>query len=154
MYCSLRFQKRIAQFTADGVVRVQGQKEPLYFEMRDKTTMRSPAKEKSKPQLTTRTACDGCHAAKIRCSGGVVCEHCQTLEIMCIYSNPKRVGRPPGSRNKANAAKHLQLTQQTIPSPESAEYQDVCSIQQWWSPLAQSEDGGKSGPILSCPMIS
>ena len=52
------------------------------------------------PPRRIRTACNSCHQAKIRCSGGTPCLGCQTSGTRCIYSTGNRLGRPKGSRNK------------------------------------------------------
>lgn len=47
-----------------------------------------------------RSACDICHALKMKCSGGDPCTGCARSKQPCIYSEPNRLGRPKGSKNK------------------------------------------------------
>ncbi|KAI0884109.1 uncharacterized protein GGS22DRAFT_194718 [Annulohypoxylon maeteangense] len=47
-----------------------------------------------------RSACDSCHQAKIRCSGGNPCLTCLVSQAKCSYSPGNRLGRPKGSKNK------------------------------------------------------
>ena len=47
-----------------------------------------------------RTACDICHQAKMKCSGGTPCQGCRGSDHECIYSVSKRIGRPKGTKNK------------------------------------------------------
>lgn len=50
-----------------------------------------------------RTACDICHQAKMKCSGGTPCQGCRSSDHACIYSVSKRIGRPKGTKNKRTA---------------------------------------------------
>ena len=50
-----------------------------------------------------RTACDICHQAKMKCSGGTPCQGCRASDYECIYSVSKRIGRPKGTKNKRTA---------------------------------------------------
>lgn len=50
-----------------------------------------------------RTACDICHQAKMKCSGGTPCQGCRGSDHDCIYSVSKRIGRPKGTKNKRTA---------------------------------------------------
>jgi hypothetical protein len=47
-----------------------------------------------------RVACDSCHQAKTRCTGGHPCQSCAESQICCTYSPRNRLGRPKGSKNK------------------------------------------------------
>ena len=47
-----------------------------------------------------RSACDSCHTLKMKCSGGYPCTGCDKSKQTCIYSEPNRLGRPKGSKNK------------------------------------------------------
>jgi hypothetical protein len=44
-----------------------------------------------------RSACDICHQAKTRCSGGNPCTGCRVSGAECIYSVSNRLGRPKGT---------------------------------------------------------
>ncbi|KAI1206363.1 uncharacterized protein F4807DRAFT_439801 [Annulohypoxylon truncatum] len=56
--------------------------------------------EPLKPTGRLRSACDSCHRAKIRCSGGNPCVTCLVSQANCSYSPGNRLGRPKGSKNK------------------------------------------------------
>lgn len=61
----------------------------------------SQDREISKPQSKKlRTACDICHQAKMKCSGGTPCQGCRGSDHNCVYSVSKRIGRPKGTKNK------------------------------------------------------
>ena len=47
-----------------------------------------------------RTACDMCHQAKMKCSGGNPCSACGDSRYKCFYSVSNRIGRPKGTKNK------------------------------------------------------
>ena len=49
-----------------------------------------------------RTACDRCHHAKMKCTGGMPCAGCSDSVEKCCYSVSHRPGRPKGARNKRN----------------------------------------------------
>lgn len=49
-----------------------------------------------------RSACDVCHQAKTRCSGGEPCTACRNSGYDCVYSVSQRLGRPKGT-TKHNA---------------------------------------------------
>ena len=52
------------------------------------------------PTKKLRTACDVCHHAKMKCSGGTPCAGCRDSGYECGYSVSNRIGRPKGTRNK------------------------------------------------------
>ncbi|KAH8695331.1 hypothetical protein BGW36DRAFT_361032 [Talaromyces proteolyticus] len=52
-----------------------------------------------------RSACDACHEAKVRCSGGTPCMHCKNHHHSCHYSFAARIGKPKGSRNRKTLAR-------------------------------------------------
>lgn len=56
--------------------------------------------QSSSPPKRLRSACDSCHRAKVRCSGGKPCTGCADSKHQCCYSVPNRIGRPRGTRNK------------------------------------------------------
>ena len=62
----------------------------------DRETAKPPSKK-------LRTACDICHQAKMKCSGGTPCQGCRGSDHECIYSVSKRIGRPKGTKNKRTA---------------------------------------------------
>jgi hypothetical protein len=79
----------------------------------------------SKPTVRRRSACDACHEAKTKCSGGDTCFGCQLSGLQCTYSLISRLGRPKGSKNKRtlrqqsdhDSGKNKRRTHS--PSPES-----------------------------------
>jgi hypothetical protein len=60
----------------------------------------------SSPPKRLRSACDACHASKMRCFGGSPCVGCQGSGIDCLFSVRNRLGRPKGVRNKHQAPKN------------------------------------------------
>ena len=55
---------------------------------------------KPHPTKKLRTACDVCHHAKMKCSGGTPCAGCRDSGYECGYSVSNRIGRPKGTKNK------------------------------------------------------
>ncbi|KAJ5412814.1 hypothetical protein N7465_005119 [Penicillium sp. CMV-2018d] len=51
-------------------------------------------------QRKVRAACDVCHGMKMKCSGGDPCIGCAKSKQVCLYSEPNRLGRPKGSKNR------------------------------------------------------
>jgi hypothetical protein len=51
-------------------------------------------------QKKVRSACDACHGLKMKCSGGDPCTGCARSKQTCLYSEPNRLGRPKGSKNR------------------------------------------------------
>ncbi|KAG5964825.1 hypothetical protein E4U57_004850 [Claviceps arundinis] len=47
-----------------------------------------------------RSACDACHASKVRCSGEPICARCQRDNVTCHYSYRAHLGKPKGSLNR------------------------------------------------------
>ncbi|KUI71286.1 Thiamine repressible genes regulatory protein thi5 [Cytospora mali] len=69
----------------------------------------SPSGSNSSASQTTqrlRLACDPCHRAKVRCSGGNPCQRCHDMSnpSECNYSYMAKLGKPKGSRNKKTLA--------------------------------------------------
>ena len=64
--------------------------------------LKSREQDATKPQPTKklRTACDVCHQAKMKCSGGTPCAGCRDSGYACCYSVSNRIGRPKGTKNK------------------------------------------------------
>lgn len=58
----------------------------------------SPAPDGKLKKL--RSACDACHAAKVRCSGEPTCIRCLRDNVSCHYSYRAHQGKPKGSLNK------------------------------------------------------
>lgn len=71
-----------------------------------------------------RLACNSCHQAKTRCSGGMPCTTCQNSRYECIYSISNQLGRPKGTtknrrENSAHASNNAPQQQRT-PSHSSS----------------------------------
>ena len=48
-----------------------------------------------------KAACDQCNASKVKCpGGGVPCQRCADSSQPCHYSLARRIGKPPGSKNR------------------------------------------------------
>lgn len=63
------------------------------------TTM-LPSESNKPQQRKLRQACDVCHSAKMKCSGGKPCAGCRDSGYECLYSVSNRIGRPKGTKNK------------------------------------------------------
>lgn len=87
------------------------------------------AEQAERPRLKLRSACDFCHAAKVKCSGEPVCARCQSQELPCSYSYAMRAGKPRGSRNKKTLEKQARLRQQyaaaSSRTPRNDEWQNT-----------------------------
>ncbi|KAE8309905.1 hypothetical protein BDV41DRAFT_410629 [Aspergillus transmontanensis] len=65
-----------------------------------------------------RSACNQCHAAKVRCSGERTgCDRCNNLQYQCVYAI-SRVGKVPGVRARGNKA--VRTTTEALQRPETA----------------------------------
>lgn len=64
--------------------------------------LKSREQDAAKPHPTKklRSACDVCHQAKMKCSGGTPCAGCRDSGHECCYSVSNRIGRPKGTKNK------------------------------------------------------
>ena len=73
-----------------------------------------------------RTACDRCHHAKMKCTGGMPCAGCSDSREQCCYSVSHRPGRPKGARNKRNfeqvTGKHRTKTLSSLSDASSLKY--------------------------------
>ncbi|KAF3388835.1 C6 finger domain transcription factor gliZ [Penicillium rolfsii] len=69
-----------------------------------------------------RAACDGCHAAKIRCTGGTPCARCARDNLKCHYSFKAKIGKPRGSKNKKTIERLRRLNEAAgrEPQPQQA----------------------------------
>lgn len=73
-----------------------------------------------------RSACDACHEAKVKCTGGTPCVHCKNHHQNCHYSFAARIGKPKGSRNRKTLARlreaafHTAKSQTSCPTPPYA----------------------------------
>ncbi len=48
-----------------------------------------------------KAACDRCNASKVKCpGGGLPCQRCADNSQSCHYSLARRIGKPPGSKNR------------------------------------------------------
>lgn len=71
---------------------------------------KDPPSDKARPKL--RSACDSCHAAKVKCTGEPTCARCQSQDLPCSYSYAMRAGKPKGSRNRKTLEKQARLRQE------------------------------------------
>lgn len=62
--------------------------------------MQTPRDQEPNKHKKLRTACDICHQAKMKCSGGTPCNGCRDSGYECSYSVSNRIGRPKGTKNK------------------------------------------------------
>ncbi|MCJ1272191.1 hypothetical protein MMC22_012099 [Lobaria immixta] len=65
----------------------------------------SASREASKPRKH-KAACDQCNASKVKCpGGGPPCKWCADSSHPCHYSLARRIGKPPGSKNRKTLEK-------------------------------------------------
>lgn len=65
----------------------------------------SANREASKP-TKHKAACDQCNASKVKCpGGGLPCKRCADSSHPCHYSVARRIGKPPGSKNRKTLEK-------------------------------------------------
>ncbi|KAK4176251.1 C6 finger domain transcription factor tcpZ [Triangularia setosa] len=67
-----------------------------------------------------RSACDACHRAKVRCTGGPgsTCSRCAKENTTCHYSYRAHLGKPKGSLNK-KTIERLKAMNQTLNGSDS-----------------------------------
>ncbi|TGO76186.1 hypothetical protein BELL_0169g00060 [Botrytis elliptica] len=98
-----------------------------------------PEQPQPQPEMTEqsakryRAACDRCHSAKIRCSGGNPCIKCQKDSVSCRFSVRANLGKPKGSLNAKTIEKLRRLVDGS--TTETEEVQHARSI------LALSRNG-------------
>ncbi|KAL3475116.1 hypothetical protein BJX99DRAFT_259732 [Aspergillus californicus] len=91
------------------------------------------ANSKRPPKL--RSACNECHAAKVRCSGEKTgCQRCGNLRLKCAFSI-SRIGKVPGKRSKAN---RVTTTGSNLAS----------------APISTSSSSMSTTPIMSPPILT
>lgn len=88
---------------------------------------------KDRPGVKLRSACDFCHAAKVKCSGGSACDRCRAQDLPCTYSVAMRAGKPKGSCNRKTLDKHARIRQQHAARQANLDY--------GWSPSTTMETG-------------
>ena len=68
----------------------------------------------SQPQKH-KTACDQCNASKVKCpGGGLPCKRCADTSQPCHYSLARRIGKPPGSKNRKTLEKLRQAEERNL----------------------------------------
>ena len=67
-----------------------------------------------------RFACDRCHHAKTKCSGGAPCSSCASARQECNYSVTTQTGRPKGAKNKKRTLTVMKEKQQAEASSSQA----------------------------------
>ncbi|KAJ5328942.1 hypothetical protein N7452_009332 [Penicillium brevicompactum] len=121
------------------------------------TQVQQSPKPRTKEQQdsTLRTACDCCHAAKIRCSGGAPCTRCARE---CHYSQKAKIGKPRGSLNKKTIERlRMKEKQRQAPQtpPSTAGSVDVAEpippLPSCDSPVAVNADLGLLSPSQPMP---
>ncbi|QGA17794.1 hypothetical protein EYB26_005470 [Talaromyces marneffei] len=81
-----------------------------------------------------RSACDICHQAKTRCSGGNPCTGCRNSGAECVYSVSNRLGRPKGTTKYKAQRQRAVNTSSALPnttrssSATSDTYKDPSSL--------------------------
>lgn len=114
-----------------------------------------PEKKSPPQQAKLRSACDACHEAKVRCTGGRPCVHCKNHQQNCHYSFAARIGKPKGSRNRKTLArlKEAALDGGSSISGSGSFHSEVSgySGSQTPSPSASSLSSDAFGPASSLP---
>ncbi|KAJ5366990.1 hypothetical protein N7541_000931 [Penicillium brevicompactum] len=117
------------------------------------TQVQQSPKPRTKEQQdsTLRTACDCCHAAKIRCSGGAPCTR-------CARDQKAKIGKPRGSLNKKTIERlRMKEKQRQAPQtpPSTAGSVDVAEpippLPSCDSPVAVNVDLGPLSPSQPMP---
>lgn len=88
----------------------------------------------------TRSACDRCHAKKVRCVLGRhqgICERCLTHNLQCIFSSPGRSGRPPHSSRQTEESS-------SEPTSSSAAATSLASVNSTTQPDLRDGFGGST----------
>ena len=101
-----------------------------------------------------RSACDRCHQAKMKCSGGMPCTGCFNPEEDCCYSVSNRAGRPKGAKNKRNneqmgVAQQENLLPLSITHSSKTSQQLSQHVQQPMTPLTPFIDNMSFSPSSS-----
>ncbi|KAL1640182.1 hypothetical protein SLS58_007133 [Diplodia intermedia] len=113
----------------------------------------SDAADAKRPRLKLRSACDLCHAAKVKCSGELVCARCQSQELPCSYSYAMRAGKPKGSRNRKTLEKQARLRQQHAASrsPRNDWHAPAVDLDPSWVDTAGIDFGAFAGADQPTP---
>ena len=62
-----------------------------------------------------KNACHQCNASKVKCpGGGLPCKRCADTSQPCHYSLAKRVGKPPGNKNRKTPEKLRQAEERNL----------------------------------------
>ncbi|KAI0124774.1 hypothetical protein BJ170DRAFT_635034 [Xylariales sp. AK1849] len=86
-----------------------------------------------------RTACNVCHKAKMRCSGGNPCASCERAGCQCRYSISNRLGRPP--KSSANVKVVSGINDATIPLASAAgSLEDMLTLDDMFIPTSRSSE--------------
>ena len=93
-----------------------------------------------------RTACDICHHAKMKCSGGTPCQGCRGSDHDCIYSVSKRIGRPKGTKNKRTTDR---MSRQQLEKERKSHKDERQSQLPVSTPSASHITGRRSEPLAS-----
>ncbi|KZF23917.1 hypothetical protein L228DRAFT_244781 [Xylona heveae TC161] len=93
------------------------------------------ARRASEETRKLRSACNACHGAKVRCSGGMPCSRCARDGMECRYSYRAKLGKPKGSVNKKTLERLKRMREEQgsseaqsiqVPTPQTA---SDCAIQ-------------------------
>ncbi|CAG7942465.1 unnamed protein product [Penicillium nalgiovense] len=73
------------------------------------------------PLKRAQRACEGCHAAKSRCEGGVPCNECIRRKISCSFNDPTSTVGDPSSGSETRRASSVRHDQPRLQSTEKTE---------------------------------
>ncbi|KAF2815497.1 uncharacterized protein BDZ99DRAFT_567329 [Mytilinidion resinicola] len=97
--------------------------------MNERRLSRAGEQHGANQERKLRSACDACHSAKIRCSGGAVpCTRCERDGVQCHYSFRANLGKPKGSLNKKTLERLRRNAEQQAaldPAPGHARAQSI-----------------------------
>ena len=81
-----------------------------------RTSATSASNRTSQPQKH-KAACDQCNASKVKCpGGGPPCNRCSDSSQHCHYSLARRIGKPPGSKNRKTLERLRQVKEGNLES--------------------------------------
>ncbi|KAH8702196.1 hypothetical protein BGW36DRAFT_458949 [Talaromyces proteolyticus] len=75
-----------------------------------------------------RSACNCCHQAKVKCSGGSPCFRCASKELSCCYGFQNRGGKPKGSKNRKTIARMQQMRLNWLAEQFEQPRKDQCDL--------------------------
>ena len=85
-----------------------------------------------------KTACDQCHASKVKCPGDAPCKRCVGHSQPCHYSLARRMGKPAGSKNRKTLEKFRQGKEDDLQSINNRP-SDTSTSSEFQTPNSETE---------------